>query len=129
MAVLDYADLLVTVQELIEETGRTVQIAKLDASLVDANKPWKPTGGASAVGQVTCKATFVPLSSLQELGISIQDDELFKRAEEVCLVAGSAVDLRDYNVIIDGSVSWRIMGTQVLAPGDTTLLYAFGVGL
>jgi len=127
MAALDYADLLTVAQTLIEETGRSVVLSKLDDSLLDSNKPWKPSGGNSGTDQVTAFATFVPLSSMQELGMSIKDNELFKRATQVCLVAGNAVDLRDHNMITDNGSDWRIEAAEVLAPGDTTLLYAFGV--
>ena len=126
--VLDYAELLTEVQELINVTGRTVTFSKLVASGADSDKPWKPTGGADPASEVSCKATFVPLASTAELGMNLTDDELFKRCSQVCLVAGGQTqDLSRHNLLSDGGVPYRIEAVKVLKPGSVVMLYAFGV--
>lgn len=125
MALINYAELLVTVRELIEGTGRPVVFNKLSATVADSSKPWKPSGAAV---QTAGFATFVPVSSMQDLGMSIEASELFKRASQVCLVAPDvAVQLQDYHTVTDAGVSWRIEWASVLQPGDTKLLLALGV--
>jgi hypothetical protein len=124
-ALVDYAELVTTVRELIDGTGRSVTFNRLGTTVADANKPWKPSG--AAVTQAVY-ATFVPLSSLQELGLEFEDSELFRSASQACLVAPHAsVDLSTYNTITDNGVEWRIEWVKVLKPGDTVLLLAFGV--
>lgn len=125
MALIDYAELVETVRELIEGTGRSVTFNKLSETVADSNLPWKPSGAPATAAAF---ATFVPLSSAQELGLLIEDGELLRRTAEVCLVAPHAsVDLATYQTIIDGGVTHRIEWVRVLKPGDTVLLLAFGV--
>ena len=125
MALIDYAELVATVRELIAGTGRLVQFKKISAAVADATKPWKPSG--APVTQ-NAYATFVPVSSAQDLGLMIEDSELFRRASQVCLVAPDAsVTLDTYNTLTDAGVDWRVEWVRVLKPGDTVLLLAFGV--
>ncbi len=125
MALIDYAELVATVRELIAGTGRTVTFGKLSAAAGDSAKPWKPTGAPTTVDT---PATFVPVSSAQDLGLMIKDDELSKRISQVCLVAPHEVqDLQTFNTITDGGTKWRIEWVSVLKPGDTALLLAMGV--
>jgi hypothetical protein len=125
VALIDYAELVATVRELIAGTGRLVTFNKLSATVADATKPWKPSGTPLSANAY---ATFVPLSSAQDLGLMIEDSELFRRASQVCLVAPDANVLLDtYNTITDAGVDWRVEWVRVLKPGDTVLLLAFGV--
>ena len=125
MALIDYAELVATVRELIAGTGRTVTFGKLSAAAADSTKPWKPTG---APVTTDAPATFVPVSSAQDLGIIITDDELSRRVGQVCLVAPHATeDLQTFNTITDGGTKWRVEWVRALKPGDTVLLIAMGI--
>ncbi len=125
MALIDYAELVATVRELIAGTGRSVTFNKLSETLADSAKPWKPSG---APATVTVPATFVPVSSAQDLGIMISDDELAKRVSQVCLVAPHATeDLQTFNTLLDAGALWRVEWVRALKPGDTVLLIAMGV--
>jgi hypothetical protein len=122
---IDYAELVDTVRELIDGTGREVTFKKLGSAVADSTQPWKPSGSTT---EQDAYATFVPLSSLNELGLLIEDEELFRKASEACLVAPNAsVDLTLFTMIEDDGVDWRIEWVKVLKPGDTVLLMAFGV--
>lgn len=125
MALLDYVELAATVRELIEGTGRSITFNKFVDDADDPSKPWKPSG--ATVGQVTF-GTFVPPSSAADFGMSISDEELFRRAEQV-LLCGTIplIDLASYNTLTDRGVTWRVQWVYELKPGDTVLLYAFGV--
>jgi hypothetical protein len=125
VALLDYAELVATVRELILGTGRTVTFGRMSAAVADSAKPWKPGGTPDAVDT---HATFVPVGSAQDLGLMIVDDELARRTSQVCLVAPHAdADLRTFHTVTDSGVVWRIEWVQVLRPGDTELLIAMGV--
>jgi len=125
MALVDYAELLVTVRELIAGTGRSVVFEQMNTEGADASKPWKPELGAAV--STTSFATFVPPDGTG-LGFETVDEELFKRAKQVCLVAPHATaDLTATTVIVDGGIRWRVEWMTKLAPGDTGLLLAFGV--
>jgi hypothetical protein len=125
VALIDYAELVGIVRELIAGTGRVVTFGKLSETTADVAKPWKPSGAATTVD---APATFVPVSSAQDLGLSITDDELSRRASQVCLVAPHATAvLQDFHTIHDAGVQWRIEWVHVLKPGDTALLLAMGV--
>jgi hypothetical protein len=125
VALIDYETLVLTVRELIAGTGRTVTFGTLSSAASDASKPWKPTGAPVTTDS---PATFVPISSATELGLAIVDDELLRRAEQVCIVAPhETVDLSLSNTILDNSLTWRVEWVSVLKPGDATLLLAFGI--
>lgn len=125
MALVDYDELVSTVRELIAGTGRLVTFRELTSVAADPDKPWKPSGVPT---DTESYATFVPLSSLQDLGLTAQDSDLLKRSKQACIVAPhETVDLGACHLIIDNDENWKIDWATVLRPGDTTLLIAFGV--
>lgn len=126
MALIDYAALVEDVRALIDGTGREVTFKRLTSFSPDPEKPWKPEQIPDESTDVY--ATFVPLSSLQELGFVVTDSELLKRASQACIVAPHAtVDLSKSHVLVDDGVAWRVHWCSVLRPGDTELLLAFGI--
>lgn len=125
MALIDYDELVSTVRELIEGTGRNVTFCKISAESEDSTKPWKSTGSAVTI---TAHATFVPVSGAQDLGLTISVTDLAKRISQVCLVAPHEThDLQTFNTIIDNGTKWRIEWISALKPGDTVLLIAMGI--
>lgn len=125
MALVDYAELVAVAQELIEGTGRLVTFRNLPSTPANVNQPWKPAAGAPVLANSF--ATFVPASSAQEMGLGVSDSELFRRAEQVCLVPPGAADLLSFQEVLDNGSVWRIEWIEVLRPGDTVLLYIMGV--
>ena len=127
-ALVDYDELVLTVRELIEGTGRLVNFLMQDATPAETDKEWKPTGGTDeSLDDVP--ATFVDPVSMKDMGMSTKDDDLFRRTQQVCLVApnADAEDLKVYQQIEDGGAKWNILWIETLKPGDTILLYAFGL--
>lgn len=123
---MDYAEILAIAVELIDDAGRDVVMQQLSATAADANKPWKGPGTATVASSVNTKACFVPPSGT-DFGREFFDSELLKRCEQVALVAGNATDLSAFTTILDNNQRWKIEWVQELKPGDTTVLYAFGV--
>jgi len=125
--VVDYAELASIAETLIEANGRTVTVNKLGITPSDVNKPWR---GQSAPAQTTVSgaAVFVTMSDA-EFGMLVQNDGVI-RGEQVALFAANndgSNALEDFDQIVDGSVAWRILRTQLLRPGSTRLLYMFEV--
>lgn len=126
MAAIDYNELLTVARELIADAGRVVTFEYLVATAPDANKPWKPVQPGSPV-RVDAPAAFVPPSGF-EFGRKAMDDKLFRRAEQVCLVAPDASnDLTGAQIIIDGTDRFRVEWFWELKPGPLSVLYAFGI--
>jgi hypothetical protein len=126
-ALVDYAELLALVHELIQGTGRSLTFSKLDQTEVDSSKPWLPIG-LPAEATSTVFGTFVPPNQAVSMGIDIGDSELFKSFESVALVEPNvAADLDSYHTVQDGTDVWRVEKVSVLKPGSVVLLYVFGL--
>lgn len=125
---MDFNRAVALAQRLINKNGRTVDLLKLDATAADADKPWKGAGTPTTADTYTGKGVFLPVSSLQELGKYLVDEELLKKCDQVAMMAGGAgKDLTTFHQFVDGSVKWRIEWARELKPADITVLYAFGV--
>jgi len=128
MAALDYDEFTTLALELIRDTGREITIEKLLAAPQDEDKPWRGVGtdGQTVEASVDTFGTFVPPSGT-DLGQIVTDKELLKRVEQVVLVPGNEEPIELYTSILDGGSRWKIDWAQVLKPGDTIVLYAFGI--
>lgn len=127
---MDYVALAQVALDLVKANGRQVTFRQLTDTPADANKPWRgatdPTTGATAA----VWAVAVPPSSATSLGMSTSDNDLVKRSTQILIVAPGPTlpdDLADFEEVIDGTVTYRITGTETLRPGDTTLLYFVGI--
>ena len=130
----DYVELANIAKELVDDTGRDVKFIRFNQSNVEAGKEWRGSGpdpaGNNPDATATLKATFVPPTSISELGKSGIDEDLIKLAEQICIVAPGATfaeDLATFNVIEDGAIKWKIVSTETLRPANITLAYFIGV--
>lgn len=125
---MDYEELLAVTLELITDTGRAITIEKLSAEAQDEEKPWRGVGtdGPTVESSVDTVGTFVPASGM-DLGQIVKDKELLKRVEQVVLVPGNEEPIELYTRIVDAGDLWKVDWVQVLKPGDTVMLYAFGI--
>lgn len=132
---IDYTSFAIIAKSLIDESGRSIIVRKIDRTLADANKPWEgPTNtevGGTDHGVI---GVFVPLNSAVKLGLSIDAaTALVKRVDQVVMFApGNDVTLiaenfEEYDEIVDGSEVWKIVMVEKLRPGTITLIYFFGV--
>src|ERR1700741_2601241 len=125
----NYPRLLKTAQRIISDAGRTVTFVQL--SVVDDNPaaPWRGTAAPRTVPTATLvkKAVFVEPDSNQRNGEMMVTDDLLKRIEKICIVAGSD-NLDGFNEIIDSdNTRWKIEFTHKLQPGDIIMCYYVGV--
>lgn len=119
--------LAATAARLIEENGRSVTVVKHGAYSQDSEKPWR---GQSTYPEaaVTGFAAFVPKTQL--VGTFAMQEEGILRESEYALFAADSdegYNLEGFDAIVDRDVTWRIMKTEVLAPGTKRVLYLFEV--
>lgn len=128
----DYAPILATARELVQEFGREMTFVKFDATPADASKPWNgPTdargGGAT---EATAYAVPVPPSSATELGLQVEDQDMLRRASQILIVepgTDAPESLETFDEVKDGTVRYRVEMIEKLKPAGTTLLYFFAV--
>ena len=129
-----YDEMAEFAEELISESGRTIQIIKFSETPNDTAQPWDgpTTPRTSPEATVTTFATFVHPTSDSLLGKGTISDDLKKRSEQICLISPGIStftdDLATFTEIIDDDgTRWNIQGIETLRPGSKILLYFIGV--
>lgn len=126
----DWTPVINLANRLIANNGRPVQFVKnIQQASADPDKPWRSTSAETTDEIRTLNAVFVPDGA--GLGFDTTDSDLFRQADQVCIVApelGATYDLTTYHQIIEAnSRTWRFSGVMKLQPGDTALLYIIGM--
>lgn len=119
--------LAATAKRLIEKHGRTVSIVKHGSTDASGTKPWRGVS-APVVATVTGKAVFVPKTFV--LTSFTADVDGVSEEGEYALFAADNDDgenLETFNVMQDGGRDWKLLRTELIAPGDTRVLYMFQV--
>lgn len=124
---MDYDAAVALCKRLIEKNGREVLFEKLSGTVADTTKPWKGKGTPTVEKTVKRKALFLIHEGRRDLGFLGIEEELLKRVEQIALVAPGSVDITDFNAITDDSQRYALDWQRILKPGDTTLLFVFGV--
>lgn len=124
---LDYARFVTLARTLVENSGRTVTLAKLSATPADNSKPWNGPGAPTATDSVSASAVSVPVRG-EYLSSVVTNVDLFASSELVYLVAApeTGEDLNTYNQVTDNSIVYNIDRIEALKPGPLTILYAIG---
>jgi hypothetical protein len=132
--VADFVALAATAARLIAENGRTITLQQLGNTPADSAKPWRGPADpespvrASVTGPAVFAADKVRQSIVWSLAQSFNDG--VKNPAQVCLFAATnddGLDLTQFDQIVDGTTTWRIMRAELLQPADTKILYAFEV--
>ncbi len=120
---LDYAALAAMAQSLITGNGRTVTLRKLDQVVADPAKPWR---GPSQASPSPTNLLNVPAAIVGYHERDV-DNDIVRRGDKKALIASSDVktgqDLAEYDQLVDGSDTWKIVGVRTIEPGDTKLIY------
>lgn len=108
-----------TIKRLITKHGRSVTLKKLSRTPTTSAKPWRGTGTTDDPDVTTTAfAVFIDYKN------SEIDGEMIKAGDLMALVAAiSGVDLREYNVLTDGTEEWSIMDVELIKPGTIEFLY------
>jgi hypothetical protein len=125
----DHSSFLKTARRLVSKHGRSVSFYKLSNTIANPAKPWEGAGVPTETGLVTTNAVFLPHAGELELGKVIHDMEVFRKAEQMIMVAPptSGVNLEEYHLMVDGSVRWRIEVIRTIKPANLAVLYVAGV--
>jgi len=124
--VADYADFRATAKELIDDFGRDITVTRQAAVAADPTKPWR-SSTVPALASVTGKGVFV---SPSDLGKRVELRDGVKRPDMVVLFAAAndgGQNLETFDTLTDELTVWQILRAELLAPGDTRLLYQFEV--
>lgn len=136
----DYQKLAQTAKRLIDKSGRSITINRLDRSPADSAKPWRGELDPRATGKIERSLTtigiFVHPDSLRDqtmtrpFGFSAIDEELIKRFNQIVLVSGAGTsfeNLEDFDEVTDGTSSWKIELVVRLQPGDVNIMSALAL--
>lgn len=125
----DWTSVINLANRLIERNGRPVQFVQNTQTVADTDKPWRNTAAEGDDVIQTLNAVFVPDGS--GLGFEAKDMNLFREAEQICIVApelGSTYDLAEYHQVVEAnSRRWRFSGVKKLQPGLVPLLWIIGL--
>jgi hypothetical protein len=127
MTAIDYDEMALIAQEMIEETGRSIKVQKLSAVPADSTKPLKGPATPTVATDIPVFGTFVEVFSFIKLGMEVVDENLLKSVDQGVLVAQASTDIEKFDVIFDNGITWKIEWCRVLKPGSTVLLHWFGV--
>jgi len=130
LSTFDYAGLKADVDLLMTEFGRSITLRRTDRTPADAAQPWKGPSDPGTSVDVVLDAVFVPPNTVRQFGLTALGEgtevvDLLRFSEQIVIVAQD-IDLRDYDQVID-TVPYRIIGYQVLRPGDVYMLGFLGV--
>lgn len=114
-------------ERLIELNGRDIQLVRKDqGNPTDPTKPWRDSTDAADI-TVDVKGVFTEFEKDQI------DGEIVRRGDKRVLVAdksvidegGNAANLKieDYDAVLDGSIRWRIITTDLIEPGPTRIVF------
>lgn len=115
------ADFAALAKRLIDLKGRSVTLVKQGNTPLDTDQPWR---GRSeyAQAEVTGMAVFTSLDA--------QNQDNVKRADQYMLFAASnagGYNLEEFDTVLDGDQTWKIVSTRVIGPDGNRILYKFGV--
>jgi hypothetical protein len=123
---INIANMRATAQRLISENGRAMTLVRLDqGNPTDPTKPWRESTGASEV-------IFSIIGVFTEFEKEDFDGTLVRRGDKRVLAAASAVEVaagfsdnavEDYDMVLDGTVRWKIVDVRVIQPGVDKVLY------
>lgn len=123
MTAYNYSRAAATASRLIQRFGRDMSIVKISRTPADAAN--RHQGNTSASTTLAVKAVIVDETTLgrKVTGGAVRDVALVAASE-----IGAANEGETFETLIDGTDIYAIEDTEVLAPGDTRILYQFILG-
>ena len=119
-SLIDYPELAVKVQRVIEGTGRDVTFIRNDETPVDSAKPWFDYPEAAAE-TVTAKAV-ADMDTQEELedNFDIRHGDIFYYVSTLSI---SGVDLKTFDSVVDDGQLYEMVKVQPIKPGAVNLLF------
>lgn len=118
----DYADLVATADELLQEFGRQVTFIQTATAAADPDKPWRGSDITAGVTKSNVWAALVPW-------VSADDKDSVRYDVQMVIVSASSFpesngELFDQLIDSDGSV-YHLHDADIVAPGAVRVLYTF----
>lgn len=126
----DYVKLAATANRLVTESGRNITLVRKSRTPKDVSKPWLGNTDDETtlvVPGVQMMPAAVRIFGLAALGDSSEFRGLVRYAELVYVVFQGENDLKNFTIVRDGGIDYKIEATQTLKPANTTLLGFIGV--
>ena len=121
-----YTEMAEVAETLIEEFGRDLTVTKSKTVPLNYSQPHRGLEHLPEFS-VTAPGVFVATSGF---GYRVTNEDNLKRSDQIVLFAANNDEdneLENADKITDGEKEWGIVFAEVLSPGDTRLLYMFGV--
>ncbi len=127
---VDLTPILAEAAVLVKENGREVTFIKHNATLADAAQPWEgPVDARTTPADTkTLDAVFFNPATLAALGISFESTDLVPRAEQIMMVIPGAVNVEEFQEVLDDGTYWKIGHVEVFKPGTVNALAYVAVG-
>lgn len=134
---MDYLALQAKAVKMIKAKGRQITLFSLPKDEpINPQRPWKGVNASIDPSETSIKlltyGVFVPPNTVRQFGITSLGDgtdyqDLITKTEEIAIIAGQEVDFKAFNTIRDRGKDYGILASQVLRPGDVTLLAFVGI--
>jgi hypothetical protein len=116
---IDYTKFATLAQTLINANGRTLTISLRPRAAADATKPWDGPNVAASTN-INVLGVFDKTEQTDKKGDLVRDGIM------VAYVAAADTDpalVEQYDMLTDGTDTWKIESVQIIAPGATRILY------
>lgn len=119
-SLIDYPELAVKVQRVIEGTGRDVTFIRNDETPVDSAKPW--FGYPEAAAQTVTAKAVADMDTQEELedNFDIRHGDIFYYVSTQSI---SGVDLKTFDSVVDDGQLYEMVKVQPIKPGAVNLLF------
>ena len=127
---VDLAPILTAARILVKENGREVTFIAHNTTLNDNTQPWEGPADARSAPSKTAKldAVFFNPGERDRLGKTFISEDLVNRSEQILMVLPTAaVNVQDFQEVIDGGVYFKITGIEVFKPGKIVALAYVGI--
>ena len=128
---VNFTNAAATAKRLVEANGRSVALVRENRTADTPGEPWRGSSSTPATGTGGDPGTSVLACFVSDgggLGREVRDavGQLVTEFDQMCLVAATSapgVDLERYDRLLDGGVSWKIVGRAQLKPSTTSVLW------
>lgn len=124
MGAISYTDIAIRTAELIQLNGRNVTIRKkAKGTPADPNKPWRRDSGDPTDEIVKAVVSAFTSEDTNDTTILLGDKKFLVAANAV--TASERPLIRDFDEVIDGEETWRIVDVTIVEPGGVPILFTF----
>lgn len=118
----DYADMVATADELLQEFGRNVTFFRTGSTPADSTKPWRKENTGTDTTLSNVRAAVIPFTS-------DDDKDSVRYGTKMVIVSASSFpsnDAETFDGMIDADGGrWHLHDCDIINPGGVRVLYTF----